>query len=303
MAINEPTQDSINNPGNIKTVTLDIIKNVFADSEGDEQYSLTLTTTATSKISGDVISNAYIRDVKVGYSKSKKVTGPFTIDGTNNQLQVSIDGSPAQIITLASGTSLTPKDIADNLQSQLSGLGGVGAPLEGDLGFLNASVDYIDGRFRILSGSISDTYTGAAKSSVAVTSGSNDAAALLGFDIPIESEDLASKVPGETIVTSSFTASGTTLQLETVNGYNANEAYTITDGTNREYFIADAVASGTGQLTVASGAITNSYGVGSTVQKIFERDPDNTVASPFNTVDDIMRFSLKNIVNQINFTI
>lgn len=303
MAINETTQDAINNPGNTKTVTLDIIKNVFADSEGDEAYALVLTTTATSKINSGAIANTYLRDFKVGYSKSRKVTGPFIIDGTNNQLQVSIDGSAFASVTLTSGTGLTPENVVADLQSQISSLAAVGEAQEGNLAFLNVDVEFIEGRFQILSGSVSDTYTGSAKSSVAVISGANDASVLLGFNIPIESEALASKTPAESVTISGYTAGGTTLALETVTGLNAGEAFTITDGTNREYFIATTVTSGAAELTIDAAALSNNYSAGSVVQRIFERDPDLTIASTIRTVDDIMKFSLKNVVNQIDFTV
>lgn len=303
MVINETTQDAINNPGNTKTVSLDIVKNVFADSEGDEQYALLLSTTATSKLNAGAIANTYLRDFVVGYSKSRKVNGPFTIDGTNNQLQISIDGSASVEITLTPGTGLTPENIVDDLQTQISSLSAVGEPEEGNLAFLNADVDFVEGRFRILSGSISDTYTGNAKSSVAVTSGANDVSVLLGFDIPIESEALASKTPAESITISGYTTSGTVLALESVTGLNAGEAFTITDGINREYFIATAVTSGSAELTIDSTALSNSYSAGSVVQRIFERDPDIVLASPIKTVDEVMKFSLKNVVNQIDFTI
>jgi len=303
MAINETTQDAINNPGNTKTVTLDLTKQVYADSEGDEQYALTLSTTATSKITAGSIANTYIRDVKVGYSKSRKISGPFNIDGTKNQLRISIDGSTSRTITLTSGTGLTPNDVVNDLQAQISSLAGTGGLEEGNLGFLNADVEFIEGRFRILSGSVSDTFTGIAKSSVSVLSGVvSDATSYLGFNIPVQSEALASKSSAETIVVSGFTASGTTLALESVIGCNSGEAFTITDGVSREYFIATAVTSGNSTLTVTSGTINNNYAINSVVQKIFERDPDSSVPNPLTTVDEIMRFSLKNVVNQIDYT-
>lgn len=303
MAINETTQDAINNPGNTKTVTLDITKQVFADSEGDEQYALALSTTATNKITAGSIASTYIRDFKVGYCKSKKVAGPFNINSSQNTLRISIDGSALRSVTLTSGIGLTPNDIVNDLQSKISALAGTGGLEQGNLGFLNADVEFMEGRFRILSGSVSDSLTGIAKSSVAVSSGlSGDVTSYLGFNIPIQSENLASKTSAETTTVSGFTASGSSVAVESVIGYNSGEAFTITDGQVREYFIATAITSGNSTITVASGTLLQNYAAGSVVQRIFEKDPDSSIAGALHTVDDIMRFSLKNTVNQIDYT-
>lgn len=303
MAIQETVKDIELNPSVSLTATLDMNKVVLVDSEGDEKYVLTCVTAATAA-GGASISDIYIRDFKMGYSKSSGFKNPpFTITATNNTLQISIDGSTYRSITLDSGTGLNGDDIAADLQSKISALAAASGLEEGNLSFLNCTVVFEDGRLVIMSGSLSNTYTGIGKSSVSVIAGAtNSAAVTLGFNIPTESEALSSKKAAESTLASSFTASGTTLLLNSVEDMNAKEAYTITDGTNREYFIVDTVTSGGAQLTVASGSIENSYASGAIVQRIFERDSSADLASPLEDVDAIYRFGLKSLANQMDFS-
>lgn len=303
MAITETVKDIELNPSTSLTATLDMNKVVLVDSEGDEKYVLTCVTAATAT-GGAAISDIYIRDFKMGYSKSSGFKNPpFTITPTNNTLQVSIDGSTPRSISLTTGTGLNGDDVAADLQAKIAALAAASGLEEGNLSFLNCTVVFQDGRLVILSGSLSNTYTGVGKSSVAVTPGAtNDASVTLGFNIPTESDTISSKKAAESTLASSFTASGTTLLLNSVEDMNAQEAYTITDGTNREYFIVDTVTSGGAQLTVASGAITNSYASGSIVQRLFERDSSADLASPLEDIDSIYRFGLKSLANQMDFS-
>ena len=56
------------------------------------------------------------------------------------------------------------------------------------LAFMNSSVEFIAGRFWIVSGSVGEYYTGTNKSSVRVRESSvNDCSALLGFNLPFSS--------------------------------------------------------------------------------------------------------------------
>ena len=303
MAITETVKDIELNPSVSLTATLDMNKVVLVDSEGDEKYVLTCVTSATAA-GGAEIADIYIRDFKIGYSKSSGFKNPpFTITATNNTLQVSIDGSTPRAITLDEGSGLSGDDVAVDIQSKISALAAASGLEEGNLAFLNCTVRFLEGQFIILSGSLSNTYTGAERSSVAVTAGAtNDASVTLGYDIPVESETLSSKRAAESTLASSFTASGTTLLLNSVEDMNADEAYTITDGTNREYFIVDTVTSGGAQLTIGAGEVVNSYAAGSIVQRIFERDASADLASPIEDIDSIYRFGLKSLANQMDFS-
>jgi len=202
MAITETVRDLEQNPNVTRTVTLDLQSVIPLDSEGDEKYvtSATPQTTAVSKISGGSITPIFLQEFKAGYSKSSGFKNPpFTVDSSANKLQISIDGSSYSTITLSSGIGLSGEDVAEDLQTKISAEAGTGETHEGNLGFLNALVEFKDSRFRIYSGTISNTYTGTAKSSVSVVPAtSGDASVLLGFDMPIESETLSSKRPTET---------------------------------------------------------------------------------------------------------
>ncbi|RKZ96615.1 MAG: hypothetical protein DRQ40_00455 [Gammaproteobacteria bacterium] len=303
MAITETVKDIELNPSISKTATLDMDKVVLVDSEGDEKYVLTCTTTATAA-GAEAISDIYIRDFKIGYSKSSGFKNPpYTITSSTNQILVSIDGSTFRPIILEVGSGLTGNNIAEDLQEKISAHAAAAALEEGNLSFLNCTVIFENGRITILSGSLSNTYTGLGRSSVNVVAGLlNDASVTLGFDIPTESESLSSERAVESTLASSFTASGTTLLLTSVEDMNADEAYTITDGANREYFIVDTVTSGGAQLTVAANSIINDYASGSIVQRIFEKDASSDLASPIEDIDAIYRFGLKSLANQMDFS-
>jgi hypothetical protein len=303
MAQSEQVRDLDVNPNVSKTVTLDMDKIVPLDNEGDEVYVSVGTTTHTN-LNGESINPIYVREFKSGYFKSSGFKNePFTITSTANTIQVSIDGSAYRDIILEEGTGLSGENIAEDIRTKIAALAAPSALEEGKLEFLNCSVEWRNNRFKIVSGTFSNTYTGVGKSSVSVIAGSsNDASVILGFDLGVSTEELSSKRAVQTTLSAGFTASGTTLNLTTVEDMNADEAYTIFDGTNREYFIAEAVTSGASTLTVAAGSITNDYSAGAGVQKIFERDPDGEVASPHETIDDIYRQILKSMANQIDYT-
>jgi hypothetical protein len=305
MAINELVRDLDLAPNVTRTVTLDLQSVIPVDNEGDEIYVTTATTTAVSKITGASITPIFLREFKVGYCKSSSFKNPpFTIQAGANSLRISIDGSSYYPITLSSGIGLSGEDVADDMQVQISALGGVDASAEGDLGFLNALVEFSENRFKITSGTVSNTYTGVGKSSVSVLPAlTDDASVILGFNIPTESEALSSQIAKETILSVAFSGSlnETELNVVDVDTYATGHAFTITDGVNREYFVATDVDSGLGTLTVTSGSIANDYQPGAIVQRIFERDATGELASPYKDVDELVRFQLRSIANQIQF--
>lgn len=301
MAINETIRDLENYPNKTKTVTLDLIKAVPIDNEGDEVYVLTSSSTNT-KVGGGTPNPIFIREYKAGYAKSSGYkTSPFTLTSGNNQLQISIDGSSYSTIVLNSGTGLTGANIAQDMQQKINALAASGAGQQFKLEFLNATVEFVNNRFVVVAGSISNTYTGVGKSSVNVIAAtSGDATSALGFDIPVTSEALASKQPTETTVLSNYSG-GSSIMLNSTQGFEAGQAFTITDGTNREYLVASGVSASGINLYYP---LSNSYAAGAVVQKIFERDPDgDVVASPYQDIDAIVRFSLRSIANQIDFSV
>jgi len=304
MVINEQVRDLDINPNVQKQITLDLQKIIPTDNRGDEVYVISAVTTAVSKLTSTAnISPIFLRDFKAGYSKSTGFKSPpFNITTSNNKLQIAVDGSSYREVTLETGNGLTGEDIATDLQTKISALGGSGATEEGNLGFLNILVQFINGRFRVISGTISNTYTGTAKSSVSIIAAtSSDASSTLGFDIPVESESLSSKQAAESKLIASY-SSGVTLHLDDVAEFTAGSAFTVSDGSNREYFVAASVSSASGTMTISGAGLNNSYATGSIVQHIFERDPDSSLASPYEDIDAMVRFQVRSLANQIDFS-
>jgi len=299
MYITETVRDLENYPAKSKTVTLDLQKVMPADTEGDEVYVITSTPgVGISKIGGGTINPIFVRDYKAGFFKSSgKINPPFTVTSGVNTFNISIDGSPSVAIILTSGTGLTGEAIASDMQTQINALAASGT-VSGNLSFLNATAEFVNNSFLITAGSISNTYVGVGRSSVAITGGTtNDISVLLGLDKGTSSERLSSQRPLETVLTSSYTT-GTSLAVGATSDFAAGQAFTITDGANREYFVASGIASSSITLHYA---LTNSYASGSVIQRIFERDPNEAV-TPYNSIDDIVKFALRSITNQIDFS-
>jgi hypothetical protein len=308
MAINETVRDIENYPSKSKTVTLDLLKIIPVDNDGDEVYILSSTPgSGVAKIGGGTFNPIFIREFISGYCKSSGFkNSPFTVVSGNANLRISIDGSTYHEIILASGNGLSGEDIAADLQTKITALGGDGALEEFNVAFLNATVSFENNRFKILSGSVSNTFTGVGKSSVRVLPGlTNDASTLLGFDIPAVSEDIAAKVASEIVLTSGYTAySGTVMAVTSTQDLTTGMAFAITDGTNREYFVASGVgANSISFVSAVTSGLEHSYATGSVVQKIFERDADADLAAPYKDIDEIVRFILRGIGNQIDFSV
>jgi len=289
-----------------KEVTLDLEKVVTVDSEGDERYILTATPGSTTLAADDeTINPVLIEYFKSGYVRSSGFKSPpFTIGPTNDTFQISIDGSTTRSISLTQGSGLTGDDVADDMQAQINLLAAAGGLEEGNLAFLNAIVSFENGKFVIISGSLAKSFTGTGKSSVAITAGaSNDVTATLGLDIVTSSEAIASKLVVEaqlTGSTSSPSGVGDVIPLDDVTDLSAGQAFTIYDGTNREYFVATSVSGN--NLITHSGSLTNTYASGSVVQNLYERDPDSTLASPYRDADEVVRALLRTIAVQVDFS-
>lgn len=303
MSINESVKDVENFPSKSKTVTLDLQSIVPVDNNGDEVYVVTASSTAT-KIGTGTASPIYVREFKAGFCNSSGFKNPpFNISASNSNLKISIDGSTYRAISLDTGNGLAGEDIAKDLETKINALAGTHGLEEYNLAFWNATVEFKNNRFRIVSGSISNTYTGTGKSSVDVIDGdTNSALITLGFDKKVTSESLAGKRAAETTVASTYTAGESTITVTATDDFAAGYAFSIFDGTNREYFVASGVSVGEIGVSGTTG-LNNSYSSGAVVQRIFERDPMSDIASPYEDIDAIVRFSLRSIANQLDFSI
>jgi len=316
MAITVNTQDLQNYPGINKTVTVDLVNIVPAGYEGDEQIVLVASTSAYSNaVARTTIPNIYITEAKAGWLKSSGLKGSqFVLSSSANTFRIKLDatvsgstGTGYYTVALghSDGANLSGDAVAIDMENKIRALSYsmVAADVGFTMAYRNCSVEFNNGRFKIISGSISNSYNGDDRSSVVVTSGtSNDCYALLGFDLPVSSETLSSTDIREALVTENFTASGTLLWIQTGTSVVNGDPMMITDGTNYNYFLVAGVT-GDSQITVASGVITRSYLKDKAkVQRLRVQDPENQPLSPFDSIDDLARHALKNITSQIDYS-
>ena len=173
MAVNVNVYDLVNYPDNSKTVTIDIKQVTPVGYEGDEQWVVTATTTAYSDIDArTAISDIYILEMKGGWAKSSGLkTSPFTIS-TANKFRLRLDadiasGTDPQVqsgyweLTLTSSGIVSGDDIASDMETQIRALAD-NSDMDATyaLSYMNASVEFANDKFKIISGSISETYTG-----------------------------------------------------------------------------------------------------------------------------------------------
>lgn len=321
MAINVDTQDLTNYPGNVKRVTVDQEQVVPQGYEGDEQFMLSFSTSAYSDNDNNTrIQDYYVTYFNSGWCKSSGfagTAGKFYLSATANQMKVKLDstvsgtdGNGYYTITLNYNTDGTAMDgevvaadiedkiraLADNLQDVDEGY---------KLAYMNASVEYTQSRFWIASGSISQYYSGEYKSSVDVQAAdTNDATAVLGFDLSTTSEGIDSIGVKEALVVSDYTVSGTTMTISNSVGASEGDCLLITDRTNTDYFQLDADPTNGGvTLSFSSSAIKNDYAADEAkVQLLREQDPEADPTLLFDNIDKITRHGIKTIVNQIDYS-
>jgi len=323
MAVNVTVYDLENYPDNPKTVTLDHKVVVPIGQEGDEKWVLSFTTTAYSdNTNRTAIQDIYVQETEGGWLKSSGFVGTggkFTINSSKDELKIKLDNSAGAAggggfytITLTSGTNLTGEGIADDMETQIRALPDYAAWVSGDsaykLAYMSCTVEYKDGRFWIISGTVSPYYTGASRSSVKVAKvGSDTCYETLGFDLAVDSQTIAGIAVKEALVTSDYTTNTSPLAIGTGTGVVAGDCLMITDGTNTDYFTAISGTETSIEVAISSKhgytGIANSYSKDvSKVQVLREQDPENAPVSYYDTVDSISRWGLKSIIQQIDFT-
>ena len=318
MAINVNTQDLVNYPGNEKRVTIDQEQVIPIGSEGDEQFMLSFSTTAYSNnTSRTRIQDTYITNFKAGWSKSSGFTGnKFALDSTHNSLEIKIDSTTSGVgggyyrivLEHSNGIPIDAEVVAADIEDKIRALANSLSPV--DIGFklsyLNSIVEYKGGRFWIVSGALSQYYSGTNKSSVKVRASSvNDCSELLGFNLATDTETVDSLSVKEALVLSDYvaTASGVgSIIISTNVGAVVNDCMVITDGTNSEYFQITNITGGT-IIEFDRSVVTNDYDSGKAkVQLLREQDPDADPTLWFNDIDKITRHGLKTMINQIDYS-
>lgn len=319
MALNVDTQDLENYPGNNKRVTVDVDSLVPVGYEGDEQIVMTVSTTAYSDIANrTAIQDLYITEAKSGWIKSSGFKGSvFQLDDTHKTFRIALDttvsgwsGTGWYTITLDEddGSNLPGAEIAADMEIKIRALPDGNQWNAGDNGLMmaykNCSVEFNSGRFKIISGSIGDSYIGVDKSAVTVTSGlALDCLSELGLDLVISTEDLAGTQIKEAEVLTTYSGAST-IYTGGGTGAVAGDAMAITDGTNTEYFIIDSLNPAGSDIDIVSGTEpSNTYLANKAkVQLLRLNDPDFEPTSAFGTVDSIGRYGIKNMVNQIDYS-
>jgi hypothetical protein len=317
VAVNITVRDIVNFPGGTaKTITVDIaqIVTVGGPLEGDEIWITSATTSATAS-GGGAIENILKNDMKRGFIKSSGLVSGLIDVPASYGFKVAIDeaiGSGVDI-TLDSGNNLLPEDIARDIEAKIKAqavIGGGGSKI-GNLSYLNAQVRFVNSKFQIESGTVSDTFTGTGRSSVALGAPDSltDARSLLGLDITTSSESLAGRQISETSLASAY-STGDVLEVTSTAGFSAGNALKISDGTNTQVVVISGAGTGDGltasqiRFVTASGdtlGLANTYASGSLVRIMHEIDVVDPV-SAVTTVDQLYRFSIDSIVNQIDFS-
>ncbi len=319
MSITLDVMDLVNYPGTTKRVTIDSEVLVPLNQGGDEKYMLSASTASYSDaVDRTAIADLYVSNGKLGWSKSsgfKGINGKFALDTGVSVLGVKIDATVSGTaggfyqVTLDhdNGVGKKGEDIATDLQAKLRDVVCNAGDVGFQLAYKSCSVVFKDNKFYIASGTIGDTFTGPYRSSVLVGgSPASDCAALLGFDQQVTTEALSSIYTLEAALSSDYTAAGTTLNVSLLTGITAGDALCITDGTNTDYFIAEAY-NDAGAITVAADSISgiaNSYttAAGSYIQVLKKGDPDNLPDSYHKDTDELLRYMAKIMINQIDFS-
>jgi hypothetical protein len=327
MAISISTQDLINYPGTVKTVTVDQTTMVPTGFEGDEQYVQKFSTNAYSDITNTTaIQDIYVTSFKTGWCKSSGFAGSggkFGVDSTHNKLNIKIDASTTTSgssvgngyyeITLDYNLDETPiggSVIAADMEEKIRAISLHTEDTGFSMSYLNASVEYLNGKFYIVSGSIGNYFTGSDRSSVKVLpAATNDCSNELGFNLPLDSETLAGIAVKETYITADYTADTTPLTIAAGTGVTAGDCLMITDGTSTDYFTAISGTTSTSVVVPTSSSnnyvgIANNYTTasGARVQVLRQQDPDGRPTMWYTDVDSIVRWGIKSIVNQIDYS-
>lgn len=323
MALNIDTQDLVNYPGTVKRVTIDTDSIVPTGQEGDEKIVMTASTTAYSdNTARTAIQDLYITDFKAGWCKSSGFAGSggkFSLDSDHYKLWVKIDNTVSGTwsgyyeIDLTYNEDSTPisgEAVAADMEEQIRAITLDTADTGYSLSYKNASVEYMNGKFYIVSGSVSSYYTGANRSSVKVRAASTkDCSVQLGFNMSMDSQRMAGITSKEVALSSDYTVADNTVSVNTGLGVSVGQAYLITDGYNTDYFTALTGSTESSIAVAVSGtngfhAISNNYATasGTKVQKLVEQDTDAGPDFWYTDMDAIGRWAIKSLVNQIDYS-
>jgi hypothetical protein len=193
MAVNITVYDLDNYPDNNKTMTVDQSTVVPVGYEGDEQWVLSFTTSAYSDNTNlTAIQDIYVQEINAGWYKSSGLVdlSNVTISGGNKVLGLNMDNSSKTYYVQLTEATYGPDALAEHIRDLIRAVPSTGywASADDSLAYLNALVDYTDGKIKIISGTVATNYTGTSQTSVVVSaSGSDTLYANLGFNLGIGS--------------------------------------------------------------------------------------------------------------------
>lgn len=323
MALTVYTQDLDNYPGIAKRVSIDVASVIPVTEEGDEKIIISVATSAYSNnLSRTAIPEYYMTGFTSGWCKSSGLVGTankFGLSASACNLRVKVDATVSG--TDGSGfydielyyevTPLSGETIAIDMENKIRAIANNlnTADVGFRLAYKTASVEYKDGKFWIISGSLSTDYSGAYRSSVRVLPGAtNDASEILGFNLAVTSEELAGISIKETTVYSTYTADTTPLAVTAGLGASVGRCFVITDGVNTDYFTA---LSGTIDTSIVVATVANNGYAGIThtydasdskVQLLTLQDPDVKPSSYYSSIDEVARQGIKRMIAQIDYS-
>jgi len=207
-------------------------------------------------------------------------------------------------------TPVAGSDVAVDMETKIRALAMETEDTGFALSYLNCSVYYQDGKFKIISGSMASSYSGENRSSVKVRSGAtNDCLKELGFNLSLDSQSLSGITVTEGYITSNYTTDTTPIVVSAGTGVSAGDCLMISDGTNTDYFTALSGTTDT-SIVVPTNAnnsfvgVTNSYTTasGAKLQILKEQDPDGMPTLWYTDIDAVVRWGIKTIVNQIDYS-
>jgi len=329
MAVNVSVYDLVNYPDNSKTVTVDIKQVTPIGYEGDEQWVVSCVTSAYSdNTARTAIQDIYIQNMRAGWLKGMEASGPFTLtSGVNAGFEIKIDADPTwRHIDIPTGV-YTGDALADWLETEIRALNSAVSSTY-QLAYMNMSTEYTDGRFQFVSGSVSEHLIGANRSSVAINAdtlyvpgpgGQDNCAHTLGLDFPMTSESLAGFAAKEGRVDGSYTAGNTTLNTKEY-GWDvttfSGSVFAITSDlveqggfenstVTYEYFICvgGTASAMTIQGAHASGGLLNNYDPDDKIVMFDGPQDPQAVPTAWNSeVDGVVRWGIKSIANQIDYS-
>ena len=321
MAININVQDLINFPGTVKSMAIDQVSIVPQGEEGDERYVLKFSTSAYSDVEDRTpIQDYYVTNFKSGWVKSSGLVGSsgnFNLTSGANRILVKLDstisgtnGSGYYEVVLDyndDGTHVGSDTIVSDLEAKIRA---IGDNLEAvDIGYKhaykNASVEYKNNKFWIVSGTVSNFYSGSNKSYADVISGTtNDALSVLGFDLKTSSASLDAVSINEALLVSDYVTGTSGIVISQGIGAVSGSCIFITDRTNSDYFqVTEEPSVGGTTLNFNFDVITHNYTANEAkVQLLKEQDPEGEPTSWFNDIDKITRHGIKCVVNSIDFS-